>query len=42
MAKYTISLYSIESAETFKLFDENYDFYLEENKENFQINILIH
>ena len=36
MAKYTISLYSIESAETFKLFDENYDFYLEENKENFQ------
>ena len=36
MAKYTISLYSIEKAETFKLFDENYDFYLEENKENFQ------
>ena len=36
MAKYTISLYSIEKAETFNLFDENYDFYLEENKENFQ------
>ena len=36
MAKYTISLYSIESAKTFNLFDENYDFYLEENKENFQ------
>ena len=36
MAKYTISLYSIETAETFNLFDENYDFYLEENKENFQ------
>ena len=36
MAKYTIDLYSIEKAETFKLFDEYYDFYLEENKENFQ------
>ena len=36
MAKYTISLYSIETANSFKLFDENYDFYLEENKENFQ------
>lgn len=36
MAKYTISLYSIENAESFNLFDENYDFYLEENKENFQ------
>ena len=36
MAKYTIDLYSIERAESFNLFDENYDFYLEENKENFQ------
>ena len=35
MASYTISLYSIENAETFKLFTD-YDFYLEENKKNFE------
>ena len=35
MASYTISLYSIENAESFKLFTE-YDFYLEENKKNFE------
>ena len=35
MASYTISLYSLENAESFKLFTE-YDFYLEENKKNFE------
>ena len=35
MASYTISLYSIENAESFKLFTD-YDFYLEENKKNFE------
>ena len=35
MASYTISLYSLEEAETFKLFTD-YDFYLEENKKNFE------
>ena len=35
MASYTLSLYSLENAETFKLFTE-YDFYLEENKTNFE------
>ena len=35
MASYTISLYSLENAETFKLFTD-YDFYLEENKKNFE------
>ena len=35
MASYTLSLYSLENAETFKLFTE-YDFYLEENKKNFE------
>ena len=35
MASYTISLYSIENAKTFKLFTD-YDFYLEENKKNFE------
>ena len=35
MASYTISLYSLENAKTFKLFTE-YDFYLEENKKNFE------
>lgn len=36
MASYTLSLYSLENAKTFKLFNENYDFYLEENKVNFE------
>ena len=35
MASYTISLYSLENAESFKLFTD-YDFYLEENKKNFE------
>ena len=35
MASYTLSLYSLENAETFKLFTD-YDFYLEENKKNFE------
>ena len=35
MASYTISLYSLENAESFKLFVD-YDFYLEENKKNFE------
>ena len=35
MASYTLSLYSLENAESFKLFTE-YDFYLEENKKNFE------
>ena len=35
MASYTISLYSIENAASFKLFTD-YDFYLEENKKNFE------
>ena len=35
MASYTLSLYSLENAKTFKLFTD-YDFYLEENKKNFE------
>ena len=35
MASYTLSLYSLENAATFKLFTD-YDFYLEENKKNFE------
>ena len=35
MASYTLSLYSLENAESFKLFTD-YDFYLEENKKNFE------
>ena len=35
MASYTLSLYSLENAKTFKLFTD-YDFYLEENKANFE------
>ena len=35
MASYTISLYSLENAESFKLFTDC-DFYLEENKKNFE------
>ena len=35
MYSYTLSLYSLENAATFKLVTE-YDFYLEENKKNFE------
>ena len=35
MASYTLSLYSLENAKSFKLFTD-YDFYLEENKVNFE------